>query len=53
MDERGVMDQGGGDPFDRIPKAELDCHVEGTFRPATVTEPARFEAAMSNPAAAG
>jgi adenosine deaminase len=27
-----------GDPFDRIPKVELHCHVEGTVRPSSVIE---------------
>jgi adenosine deaminase len=29
------------DAFDRLPKVELHCHVEGTMRPATVVELAR------------
>jgi adenosine deaminase len=32
---------GTGDVFDRIPKVELHCHVEGTVRPETVIELAR------------
>jgi adenosine deaminase len=31
----------GGDVYDRLPKVELHCHVEGTIRPATVVELAR------------
>ena len=30
-----------GDVFDRLPKVELHCHVEGTIRPSTVIELAR------------
>ena len=29
------------DVFDRLPKVELHCHVEGTIRPSTVVELAR------------
>ena len=29
------------DTFDRIPKVELHCHVEGTVRSATVVDLAR------------
>lgn len=36
-----MPDVGDRDPFDRIPKVELHCHVEGTVRPATVLELAR------------
>jgi adenosine deaminase len=31
----------GRDIYDRIPKVELHCHVEGTVRPSTVVELAR------------
>jgi adenosine deaminase len=31
----------GVEAFDRIPKVELHCHVEGTVRPSTVVELAR------------
>jgi adenosine deaminase len=37
--ERGS--RGTPDEFDRIPKVELHCHVEGTVRPDTVVELAR------------
>ncbi|HEX5590919.1 MAG TPA: adenosine deaminase [Candidatus Limnocylindrales bacterium] len=36
-----MADTATGDPFDRIPKVELHCHVEGTVRPGTVVELAR------------
>jgi len=31
----------GLEPFDRLPKVELHCHVEGTVRPTTVVDLAR------------
>ncbi len=39
--EAGVDAGNGRDVFDRIPKVELHCHVEGTVRPSTVIELAR------------
>jgi adenosine deaminase len=37
----GAMAAGAGDFYDRLPKVELHCHVEGTIRPSTVVELAR------------
>ena len=36
-----MADMAERDPFERIPKVELHCHVEGTVRPGTVVELAR------------
>lgn len=39
--EAAVVPNEGPDAFDRIPKVELHCHVEGTVRAATVLDLAR------------
>ena len=36
-----VSGRGPRDVYDRLPKVELHCHVEGTVRPSTVVELAR------------
>jgi adenosine deaminase len=36
-----MLGDAGLEPFDRLPKVELHCHVEGTVRPATVLDLAR------------